>query len=200
MIMNVIKQHKKLFTAIVIIIVLVTINIIRSETDPAYKLLKPVINSSERNTNIISYAGYDDHDLKKGMYTYHFSINEKSEQDIGDEIKLLYDLINNHLSSITNDKCITIRVTTPRYEHGAHCVIVEFKNYCFDYNTRNNIISDHIYSVRGRALDNDTLLYDRFPDSEINYCEYWQYFNDAEILDCPEKHNDQSNDKSFDKN
>ena len=89
--MRVFKQYNKLLAVFVIIIVLLTVNIIRIETDPAYKLLKPVINSSERNTNIISYNGYNDHDLEKGMYTYHFSINEKSEQDIGDEIKLLYD-------------------------------------------------------------------------------------------------------------
>ena len=198
--MRVFKQYNKLLAVFVIIIVLLTVNIIRIETDPAYKLLKPVINSSERNTNIISYNGYNDHDLEKGMYTYHFSINEKSEQDIGDEIKLLYDLINAHLASIKNDKCITIIITTPRVEHGAHYLIAEFKNYYYVYDTRNNIISDHIYSVRGSALDSDTLLYDRFPDSEINYYEYWQYFNKAKTLDCPKKHYDNSNVQSFDKN
>ena len=178
--MRVFKQYNKLLAVFVIIIVLLTVNIIRIETDPAYKLLKSVINSSERNTNII--------------------INEKSEQDIGDEIKLLYDLINAHLASIKNDKCITIIITTPRVEHGAHYLIAEFKNYYYDYDTRNNIISDHIYSVRGSALDSDTLLYDRFPDSEINYYEYWQYFNKAKTLDCPKKHYDNSNVQSFDKN
>lgn len=187
-----IKKHKIFSLLIFTMLILFVFKKVRLETNPSYKFIKPIIYSTERNKSIISYEGYGKYPLEHGIYQYEFKINENSKEDVGNEIKVLYNLINSRLSTIPADNLIEIEIITPRFEHGCYELVAEFKNYETIYidskSPHEKKIYNHICYVRGIGINSGMRVSDLIKDSEINYYEYWQYFKDSEKLICPQKH------------
>ena len=178
-----IKEHKALIIIIFLIISVCTGIFVKYELDPAYRLFKPVILSSNRNHSILHYDGGRQN--QNGVFEYDFTIVSDNGEGIGNEVKLLYDEVNYFLENEESKKCIEIIVDIPRTDHGSYDVVAFFTNY--DGTLSHPIIYDHICCIYGYGIGIDAEIYDENDDYDINHKEYWDYFSNAETLICPQK-------------
>ena len=178
------KHSKKKFKILIIaaaLIVLVSLGFhLYKVLDPAYRLFRPVINAT--NSSVLRYDNcYIDY---YGVYTCNFMVVSDNAEGVGDELKIIYDEVNQLLKS--EEICIEIDVYAPRVEYGVFHTIVIFRNY-EGVAAENADIYNHICCVWGSGINSDVEFYDSNYDYEINHKEYWDYFSDAEELIYPQE-------------
>lgn len=178
------KHSKKKFKILIIaaaLIVLVSLGFhLYKVLDPAYRLFRPVINAT--NSNVLRYDGcYIEYN---GVYKCNFMVVSENAEGVGDELKIIYDEVNQLLKS--EEICIEILVHAPRDEYGVFQVISAFINY-EGLPPENADIYNHICYVCGNGINSDVEFYDSNYDYEINHKEYWEYFSDAEELIYPQE-------------
>lgn len=190
-----IKKHKILIIIIGLIafICLVCLGFhINKELDPAYRLFKPIINVTD--SDVLDFKGCYE---SNGVYKCLFDVASDNAEGVGNELKKIYDKLNQLLQSDKYRKCIEISVDVPRVEHGTYNVIADFNNFK-GYPMNDPEIYDHVSYVCGNEIDSEAEMYNSDYDYEINHNEYWEYFSAAEELILPQETNETLNSDTLD--
>lgn len=148
-------------------------------TSHEYRLFKPVIDSTSLE---LSYCDYEINPYtQKDMYRCTFDVYSDDVENIGEQLKIIYDQANKLLKSQNIKTPIEINISTERIENGCNRSVAFFTN-CEKNISLDRKINDHISSIRSEGITVDMEMFEDNYDYEINHREYWDYFSDVDEL------------------